>query len=386
MASKSNDFASLLSVFRDATAPNEPSTSQSSASAAASSKSPAGVPKTNLNEDKPKNASSTDKVALSSTSDPSFSAPVIKGHIERLLRIHQIRKSTSAAGKSDDAVSDSDTRHAVHVAICATIVDNFPHERLWRKWIEETAGDIEVLVGDPTDGKNDAKSNGESATCEPKDYDQGNVNSTSPIHKNSMTTINATAEMYIHAKNPENIQSEWLRSKTLPITHRPSWNDVRIIRAMLSLLEAALCDERTTHILFCTESCIPVVTLKEAARSILLDEPCVWEEIQGGNSDQPTVAQERVNWDKSYVDCYDRSSQRCSRYDERESTQPLDYRNFCKSLSTLTVNSLATSKTIALATFEILFQAKLFTKRETIPMSFHCITSKTYPTQVSLFT
>ena len=107
-------------------------------------------------------------------------------------------------------------------------------------------------------------------------------------------------------------------SKTLPITHRPNWNDVRIIRAMLSLLEVALRDDRTTHILFCTESCIPVVTLREATRSILLDEPCIWEENRGANPEE-RVAYDGVNWDRSYLDCYDRNSHRCSRFDERES-------------------------------------------------------------------
>ena len=75
------------------------------------------------------------------------------------------------------------------------------------------------------------------------------------------------------------------RSKTLPITHRPNWNDVRIVRAILSLLEAALSDDKTTHILLCTESCIPVATLVETAGGVLLDEVCMWEE-EGEDVDQ----------------------------------------------------------------------------------------------------
>jgi hypothetical protein len=79
--------------------------------------------------------------------------------------------------------------------------------------------------------------------------------------------ITASAEMYVHAKFPEHIQSNWLRSKTLSITHRPNWNDVRIVRALLSLLQTALHNERTTHF-----------SLKETVRSILLDEVYPWEE------------------------------------------------------------------------------------------------------------
>ena len=118
------------------------------------------------------------------------------------------------------------------------------------------------------------------------------------------------------------------RSKTLPITHRPNWNDVRIVRAILSLLEAALSDDNTTHILLCTESCIPVATLVETARSVLLDEACIWEEEgeevgqkkkSSGENDmtrQKKQLHNGLNWDQSYVDCYDRKSSRCTRFDE----------------------------------------------------------------------
>ena len=91
---------------------------------------------------------------------------------------------------------------------------------------------------------------------------------------------------------------------------------------MLSLLEAALSDERTTHVLFCTESCIPITTLKEAAKSILLDQVCAWnEDDHAADSSQATTSNDangRPHWDRSYVDCYDRNSHRCTRFDERK--------------------------------------------------------------------
>ncbi|EJK51802.1 hypothetical protein THAOC_28994, partial [Thalassiosira oceanica] len=103
-------------------------------------------------------------------------------------------------------------------------------------------------------------------------------------------------------------------SKTLPVTHRPDWNDVRIVRAILSLIAEALKDARMTHILLCTESCVPITTLKEAARSVLLDEICPWEEEEGKSSEGQ--GGKSVDWDRSYVDCYGRDSSRCSRFDE----------------------------------------------------------------------
>ena len=109
---------------------------------------------------------------------------------------------------------------------------------------------------------------------------------------------------------------------------------MRIVRAILSLLEAALRDEKTTHILLCTESCIPVATLRETARSILLDEICPWEEEEEEEEEEakkygpPRKCREnqrsnnqqrrRLDWNRSYIDCYDRNSSRCTRFDERE--------------------------------------------------------------------
>ena len=101
---------------------------------------------------------------------------------------------------------------------------------------------------------------------------------------------------------------------------------MRIVRAILSLLETALRDGRTTHVLLCTESCVPVATLVETARSVLLDEVCRWVEEKSPPRDiGPTTARRAdddgrrdLDWDRSYVDYYGRNSDRCSRFDERE--------------------------------------------------------------------
>lgn len=122
------------------------------------------------------------------------------------------------------------------------------------------------------------------------------------------------------------------------MTHRPNWNDVRIVRAVLSLLEAATRDPRTTHVLLCTESCVPVATLGEVARSVLLDEICCWKPDGGDdgadkqrsrsklNRDERPQRKRGLDWDRSYVDCYDRDSRRCTRFDEREFSSLICYR------------------------------------------------------------
>ena len=43
------------------------------------------------------------------------------------------------AASSNDG-GDNDARTAFRVAVCATIVHNFPHEILWRKGMEVTGG------------------------------------------------------------------------------------------------------------------------------------------------------------------------------------------------------------------------------------------------------
>mmetsp|Transcript_32990 Transcript_32990/g.69426 ORF Transcript_32990/g.69426 Transcript_32990/m.69426 type:complete len:554 (-) Transcript_32990:32-1693(-) len=313
-----NDFHSLLSVFRDATSSSR-SVNPNNGSATAKSSGGddqqhvTGICHANTAQKAPLKSSmdtGSNEVEPTSTTDPSFSAPILKERIERILRIQQIRRSTSS-----NKVENGCSKKSVHIAICATIVDEFPHEALWKKWMEETGGEFTV--------DDDVLKTTSAVTGEKSNEDGGGKQDGKEAKsiKSESNKIMVTAELYAHAKNPERVGSEWLRSKTLPISHRPNWNDVRIVRAMLSLLEAALRDEQTTHVLLCTESCIPVATLKETARSILLDEICHWEETKDGNSRDNQKAQQRhnkqrLNWNRSYVDCYDRNSSRCTRFDE----------------------------------------------------------------------
>lgn len=178
----SNDFASLLSVFRDATSTstdavssNQKDTNNKTSNASSATQKQATLLKSN-------------DIDPTSTKDPSFSAPQLKERIERILRIQQIRQST----KVDDGKcpTNNTKKKSLHIAICATIVDEFPHEALWRKWMDETGGEL----------------------C----LDDGNVSSSSEIDAKSTLKTNSsssmtTAEMYVHAKNPERVKSEWLR-------------------------------------------------------------------------------------------------------------------------------------------------------------------------------
>ena len=133
----------------------------------------------------------------------------------------------------------------IHLAVCLCIVDCLTHACVWEEWI-----------GDNNDSQ-------------------------------------VTANLHVHAKEPDKVTDPWVRSKLIPITHRPNWNDVRVVKAMLSLMEDALKDKRTTHIVFGTESCIPICPLDQV----------------------------HIEHGKSYVSYYGKSH--ATRFDERDVWGPL---------------------------------------------------------------
>ena len=115
------------------------------------------------------------------------------------------------------------------IAVCLCVVDKLPHEAIWRRWLEDAEHG-----GDDEAGR-------------------------------------WRGELRIHAKHPEALraQSPWVAERTLARSFCPEWNDVRIVRAMLALASAALeadRDARISHVVFGTESCVPVVSLRARAR------------------------------------------------------------------------------------------------------------------------
>ena len=188
----SNDFASLLSVFRDATSSSTSggvaaAVRGPSNSSAVAQKTPQHQPSSSSSTD---NSKTNNEIDPTSSKDPNFSAQLLKERIERILRIQQIRKSTATTG----TCCKNDDRKSIHIAICATIVDEFPHEAIWRKWMDETGGEC-ILDGDGSTISGSSASEIAKASSE----------------ESKNRRIMTTAEMYIHAKNPERIRSEWLR-------------------------------------------------------------------------------------------------------------------------------------------------------------------------------
>lgn len=198
-------------------------------------------------------ATGTEKVT-SNTSRNNDRIPPLKESISKLWRKTQIQQSFNISKKT---TTNKDAQ--IHVAICAVIVSTLPHEEIWKSYLDQ---------------QNEKRSSD-------RQY---------------------SASMHVHAKTPSAIpNNSWLKSKLIPISHNPSWNDVKVVQAMLSLIKYALQDKRTTHIMFVTESCIPITSLYEFCNYL--------------------------DHDKSYVDAYNRDSNRCTRFDEHACFQIEDIPN-----------------------------------------------------------
>ena len=163
---------------------------------------------------------------------------------ERLWNISQIRRTTQKRAEGTSTVHDV-TRKSIHIALCACIVNDLPHEKVWQKWIK------------------------------------------------SFSTKSINASMYVHAKTPSEVKSPWTKSHMIPKSFRPNWNDIRIVQAMLELSRHALNNNKVTHVMFITESCIPICTLDE-----------IYDDLQNAGDG------------KSFVRAYNRESANCTRFDE----------------------------------------------------------------------
>lgn len=128
----------------------------------------------------------------SKTSDVGERNLTVKERIHQQWRITQIQQARPSSSSPK-----RETVKKVKVAICAVIVDSLKYEEIWRKW----------------------QSSSKSSEC----------------------------KFIVHAKYPERIRSPWLRRHTLPFSHRPNWNDVRVVKAMIDTLKEAVKDDDVTH-------------------------------------------------------------------------------------------------------------------------------------------
>ena len=152
-----------------------------------------------------------------------------KNTLEKLEKLAFARSSSTLYAKpsNDDTIGNGIDCNTI--AICLVIVEELLHEDIWKQWIED-------------------------------------VNTSDRLYK---------AKLIIHAKNPENIKSEWVKSLTLKHTYHPEWNSPEVVRAMLATLTEAIKDESCGRFVFGTETCLPMYTLQETGK-ILFKEDISW--------------------------------------------------------------------------------------------------------------
>jgi hypothetical protein len=105
------------------------------------------------------------------------------------------------------------------VALLFMCIDKLPFEEIWRKWMD-----------DPESG--------------------------------------VTVKVWVHAKYPEKVESEWVRKHLLSYSHRPEWGSIELVKAAVSLVQEALKDPAPTRFCLLSESCLPVLNLRAAAHAL----------------------------------------------------------------------------------------------------------------------
>ena len=132
-----------------------------------------------------------------------------------------------------------------HIAVCLVIVDRLNHEEIWKRWMQQS-----VECGYET-------------------------------------------SLHIHAKHPDRITSSWVRSHTLDHTYSPEWNSPEVIRAVLAVITDALKNPNTGRLVLGTESCIPIMTLKEAGDRLFAEEVS-W--LQAYHKGKHTYEEQKCFW------------------------------------------------------------------------------------------
>ena len=113
-------------------------------------------------------------------------APADQSHITNKNNENQSNSTSS---------SRVEEKH-VHIAVCACIVDDLPHEHIWRRWME------------PSSGRSDTSS---STSHEITLSFTAKNDDNAKDAEDKRIIISGSADMYVHAKHPDRIRSKWVR-------------------------------------------------------------------------------------------------------------------------------------------------------------------------------
>ena len=125
------------------------------------------------------------------------------------------------------------------VAVLLIIIDALPYEDVWRAWAAE----------EWHSGVTGAGAGAGAGAAQP----------------NCATW---RARFWVHAKHPERVQSPWVRERLLPVSFRPEWGSVELVRASIELMRAALRDTSVARLVLASETCVPVVPFAQVCATV----------------------------------------------------------------------------------------------------------------------
>ena len=122
----------------------------------------------------------------------------LRSNIHRMQQVASLKKVIQNSNSIKKG-SISTNCH-VHLAVCVLIVDDLPHEKIWKRWM--------ASGNEPPPA-----ANGKNEECE-KEHDKtvpAKVESHGDVPNDNEQKIFSSAELFIHAKFPEKISSSWVR-------------------------------------------------------------------------------------------------------------------------------------------------------------------------------
>ena len=151
----------------------------------------------------------------------------------QVKQLRQLRKEKTLLLQSSISSSSSSSKNSKPtIALCFLVVEDIPHEKIWREWIR-----------------------------------QSNNN-------NSKYNVN----VYIHAKFPEKLKTKWAKRHLIRdnngqiINFKPNWGAIEVTRALLKLFEIALIDIDVERLCYVSESCIPICSFENASKLLFETE------------------------------------------------------------------------------------------------------------------
>jgi hypothetical protein len=160
---------------------------------------------------------------------------VIKLKRAEKIRGEKRREMARAAGRCELPIKSGT------LAIGFIVIDSLPHEDIWRRWAEDSAGGMKV-------------------------------------------------QFMVHAKFPDKVQSDWVKQRLTKVSFAPEWGSIELVRAASQLAEEALENPDVQRFVLASESCIPIVPLADAIDS-LWSSNASWVNAWH----QPESGQERYN-------------------------------------------------------------------------------------------